>query len=309
MPNLDFTPISDALVNADIHSNELLRVFHGRGHTIAELSHINVDFYPPYLFISAYEPLCESQLAQLTTVLVDTLSTNWPEAITGMIYQHRAGQQTQTSILMGEDPGAFVIQELGVKYQVELTRHQNTGIFPDMREGRQFVMDHAKHANVLNLFSYTCGFSVAAMKGGADRVVNMDMNKGVLRVGKINHQLNDVDRNVSYLPHDILKSFGKLKKMGPYDLVVVDPPSFQKGSFVLTKDYQKIIRRVPELLAGNAHVLFCANSPELSEQAFKQLIDEHCDSRLTFLQRLAPAPNFIEVDTDRSLKALVYTNT
>ncbi|WP_199519176.1 class I SAM-dependent methyltransferase, partial [Psychrobacter sp. bablab_jr012] len=53
-----------------------------------------------------------------------------------------------------------------------------------------------------------------------------------LRTGKQNHQLNGFTRGVSYLPHDILKSFGKLKKSAPYDLIIVDPPSFQKGSFI-----------------------------------------------------------------------------
>jgi 23S rRNA (cytosine1962-C5)-methyltransferase len=111
---------------------------------------------------------------------------------------------------------------------------------------------------------------------------------------------------VSYLPHDILKSFGKLKKAAPFDLIIVDPPSFQKGSFILTKDYQKVLRRLPELLNQTTKLLLCANSPELSEDAFKALIDEHTQGAITFVERLAPTDRFIEIDSDKSLKALVY---
>ncbi|KKK60989.1 hypothetical protein LCGC14_3018840, partial [marine sediment metagenome] len=149
-------------------------------------------------------------------------------------------------------------------------------------------------------------FSVAAMHGGADSVINMDMNKGVLRTGKQNHQLNGVDRGVSFLPHDILKSFGKLKKAAPFDLIIVDPPSFQKGSFILTKDYQKVLRRLPELLNEKTKLLLCANSPELSEAAFKALIAEYTQGAIEFVERLTPTQGFTDVDSDRSLKALVY---
>ncbi|ATC94201.1 class I SAM-dependent methyltransferase [Pseudoalteromonas tunicata] len=306
MPNLDFTPLITALKAAPIANKELARVFHGRGHSFATLEHLNLDFYPPYLFLVGYEPLAEQDLEALTSQITKVIASDWPSEIDGLIYQDRSVQPVQSQVLIGTDPGSFVIQELGIQYHVELTRSQNTGIFPDMRVGREFVMRHARDAKVLNLFSYTCGFSLAAMQGGAYTVVNMDMNKGVLKVGQNNHRLNQFDKNVSYFPHDILKSFGKLKKLAPFDLLIIDPPSFQKGSFVLTKDYQKIIRRLPELMAPDSVVLLCANSPELSEPAFKALIAAHCDNQLIFIERLAAAPGFIEVDSDRSLKALVY---
>ena len=106
--------------------------------------------------------------------------------------------------------------------------------------------------------------------------------------------------------HDILKSFGKLKKAAPFDLIIVDPPSFQKGSFILTKDYQKVLRRLPELLNDTTQLLLCANSPELTENDFKALIEEHTQGAIEFVKRLEPTDRFIEIDSDKSLKALVY---
>ncbi len=301
-----YLPLQTAISNISTEQSELCRIFHGRGHVYDALSHLNLDFYPPYLFLISYEKIDTEELALVTELIWQQAKHLIPNQVKGLIYQHRSGRETQSVVVEGDDPKSFTVQELGLNYQVNLTSSQNTGIFPDMKMGRQWLMSEAKDCKVLNLFSYTCGFSLAAMHGGATQVVNMDMNKGVLRTGKINHQLNNIKNGVSYYPHDILKSFGKLKKLGPFDIVVIDPPSFQKGSFILTKDYQKILRRLTEILSHDAKVLLCANSPELSEQSFKALIDEHVNGNFKFITRLSPAPNFIEADENRSLKALVY---
>lgn len=301
-----FTPLINALESAPLADNELCRVFHGRGHSVEQLSHLNIDFYPPCLFVVSYEEIPASELQQLSQLLWEWLQTHAVDTVTSLVFQQRAGQQTENTLLYGELPNPHSVKEGDCQFLVDLMSRQNTGIFPDMRRGREFVQAHSKHAKVLNLFSYTCGFSVAAMHGGADSVINMDMNKGVLRTGKQNHQLNGFDRGVSFLPHDILKSFGKLKKAAPFDVIIVDPPSFQKGSFILTKDYQKVLRRLPELLNDNTQLLLCANSPELSEAAFKALIAEHTQGAIEFVERLAPTAGFIEIDSDRSLKALIY---
>ncbi|WP_288985731.1 class I SAM-dependent methyltransferase [uncultured Pseudoalteromonas sp.] len=303
---IDFTPLINALADTPFAENELCRVFHGRGHSVEALSHINLDFYPPSLFLVSYSEIDEVTLTTLTDTLWQWAQQHHPELITALVYQQRAGLQSHNTLVHGQLPARHSVAENGVRFLVDLMSKQNTGIFPDMRKGREFVMHNSKHAKVLNLFSYTCGFSVAAMHGGADHVMNMDMSKGVLKVGKQNHQLNNVDRGVSFLPHDILKSFGKLKKAAPFDLIIVDPPSFQKGSFILTKDYQKVLRRLPELLNDTTQLLLCANSPELSENDFKALIQEHTQGAIEFVKRLEPTDRFIEIDSDKSLKALVY---
>ncbi|MCT7000003.1 class I SAM-dependent methyltransferase, partial [Salmonella enterica] len=82
----------------------------------------------------------------------------------------------------------------------------------------------AKGLRVLNLFAYTCGFSVAAIEGGAEHVVNLDMARGVLSRGRDNHRLNGHDLSrVTFLGHDLFKSWAKVIHSGPYDLVIIDP--------------------------------------------------------------------------------------
>ena len=301
-----YTPLLQALEKADLSANELQRIFHGRGHCYVGFEHLNLDYYPPFLFLVSYQSIEEEVLAELVAQLwqrVEGIKDN----VQGLVYQQRAGRDTSSQVFHGDLPHPHYIKEQGIQYQVDLMKHQNTGIFPDMYNGRAFVSANAKGKKVLNLFSYTCGLSLAAMQGGAQSVVNMDMNNGVLKQGKINHKLNGFNQNVSFYPHDILKSFGKLKKTGPFDLVIIDPPSFQKGSFELTKDYQKILRRLTDIVIEGTQLLLCANSPDLSEAAFKELIAAHAGDDFVFNYRLENSVGFPEKDNDRNLKALIYS--
>jgi 23S rRNA (cytosine1962-C5)-methyltransferase len=189
---------------------------------------------------------------------------------------------------------------------MNISANQNSGLFLDMRCGREWVKQNSQGKNVLNLFAYTCGFSVAALAGGATQVVNVDMAKGALNRGRENHQLNGQDiRKVKFLGHDIFKSWGKIKRLGPYDLIISDPPSFQKGSFALTKDYQKILRRLPDLLADRGEVMACANSPSVTSQFVIDGMQEHAP-QLHYVQRLDNPEEFADVDTEANLKVQLF---
>jgi 23S rRNA (cytosine1962-C5)-methyltransferase len=175
-----------------------------------------------------------------------------------------------------------------------------------MKFGRSFIRDHAKGKNILNLFSYTCSFSVAAIEGGATSVVNVDMNKNVLTIGRENHRLNGLDtKKVQFMPYNILKSWSRIKKAGPYDLIIIDPPSFQKGSFAATSDYAKIIRRLHEFAATECTVLAALNAPELDTLFIKELFLENAPE-FSYIKRLGNLESFPANDEERSLKNLIF---
>ena len=175
-----------------------------------------------------------------------------------------------------------------------------------MKNGRQFVREHAKAKHVLNLFSYTCAFSVAAKYGEAKSVVNIDMSKGALKVGMANHSLNKLDpRGVSFLPYNILKSFSSIKKKGPYDLIIIDPPSFQRGSFEATKDYEKIIKKLPQIASDECILLACLNSPELESNFLIEMITQWAPS-FVYEKRLKNLQEFASLDEEKSLKNLIF---
>ncbi|MCY1400878.1 Ribosomal RNA large subunit methyltransferase I [compost metagenome] len=176
-----------------------------------------------------------------------------------------------------------------------------------MRYGRRWVQAQAQGKRVLNLFAYTCGFSVAAIAGGAQQVVNLDMAKAALSRGRDNHRLNQHELSrVSFLGHELFKSWAKVKKYGPYDLIIIDPPSFQKGSFALTKDYQRVLRRLPELLNAQGTVLACVNDPAIGPDFLIEGMAAEAPS-LVFEQRLENPPEFPDANVEGGLKALVFS--
>ena len=281
------------------------RVFHGRGGRYPGSEHLCLDWFAPVFLFTSFSALSDDDLA----LCVSALEARWQRIGNGkdfnLVYQYRSAGQTHTQLLAGGVPEPHIVQEGAAQFQVHLMRGQNHGLFLDMANGRQWVREQAKYKKVLNLFAYTCGFSVAALQGGADEVVNMDMSKGALAIGKQNHLLNGFDSGARFLGHDIFKSWGKLKKLGPYDIVIADPPSNQKGSFIATKDYVRLIRHLPELLAANADVLLCLNAPELDTAFLTQQMAENAP-QLQLIERLANPLAFADIDEEKSLKVLHY---
>ena len=296
------------LTALDATPTQTRRLFHGRGRLSAGLEQITVDWLQGVLWVALFKEPSDEDLAALIAMLRDLPTTPaWQNGNSHTLaLQQRYLPDSPTQWLHGEPVSDWVIEEDGLRFQLDLGRKQNNGLFIDMRYGRHWVQANASGKRVLNLFAYTCGFSVAALAGGAEHVVNLDMAKAALSRGRDNHRLNQHDLSrVTFLGHDLFKSWGKVKKLGPYDLIIIDPPSFQKGSFALTSDYQKILRRLPELLDAGGTVLACVNDPAIGPDF---LIDgmarEAAD--LHFVQRLDNPPEFADIDVDAGLKALVF---
>ncbi|MBB1462244.1 methyltransferase [Vibrio splendidus] len=288
--------------------NELRRIFHGRGKFWPGLDQLTCDWVDGQLLVNVFKEVDDEFLSSLKAGLVDLTNKDIWQAKQGtsIVLQHRYADGAPSEVLWGELNDSPVVVEHGLKYQLDIGRNQNFGLFLDMRNGRQWVQDNARDKNVLNLFAYTCGFSVAAIAGGARQCMNVDMSRGSLNKGRDNHRLNDHDmRSVNFLGYDIFKSWGKIKKGGPYELVIIDPPSFQKGSFALTKDYKKILRRLPDLLTEGGEVIACVNSPAVSPNFLIETMVEEAPS-VEFIERLDNPPEFVDVDLDSSLKVLRF---
>ena len=287
---------------------ETRRLFHGRGRCWPGLEQLTVDWLQGVVQVSLFKEPEAAQLAALKQLLMALAqSPQWQaSAAHTLVLQHRYTLQSDTEWLVGAAVDEWTLTEGGLRYRVDLGRKQNNGLFLDMRYGRDWVRANAEGKRVLNLFAYTCGFSVAAIEGGAQHVVNLDMSRAALSRGRDNHRLNGHDMSkVTFLGHELFKSWGKVKSTGPYDLVIIDPPSFQKGSFLLTKDYQRVVRRLPELLSENGTVLACMNDPALGSDFLIDGVTQDAPS-LRFVQRLDNPPEFPDADVECGLKALVF---
>ncbi|MBK5550025.1 MULTISPECIES: class I SAM-dependent methyltransferase [unclassified Pseudomonas] len=287
---------------------ETRRLFHGRGRCWPGLEQLTVDWLQGVVLVSLFKEPEPLQLEDLKRLLLEiTQSAEWQQSgAHTLLLQHRYLLQSTTEWLLGDALEEMTITEGGLHYRVDLGRKQNAGLFLDMRYGRDWVRANAEGKRVLNLFAYTCGFSVTAIEGGAAHVVNLDMSSSALSRGRDNHRLNGHDLSkVTFLGHDLFKSWGKVIGKGPYDLVIIDPPSFQKGSFLLTKDYQRVLRRLPELLTSEGTVLACMNDPAFGPDFLIDGVTREAPS-LRFEQRLENPPEFPDADVECGLKALVF---
>ncbi|MDD2652280.1 MAG: class I SAM-dependent methyltransferase [Sulfurimonas sp.] len=280
---------------------EFKRIFHGRGGLFEGWKHLTIDSIDTILNVALF--MQDEKEEELLAMLKEFVASS---RFTTLVIQRRYLKGAPSEVLMGEVPKNLFALENGMKFKLNLLSNQNSLYFPDMKNGRAFVRENAKDKRVLNLFSYTCAFSVAAKMGGAQSVVNIDMSKGALSVGKANHHLNAIDsKGVSFLPHNILKSFSRIRKDAPYDLIIIDPPTLQRGSFEATKDYEKIIKRLHEMSMEGSMVLACLNAPELDSNFLIRLFGELA-SEFTFVKRLENVQEFASQEEERSLKNLLF---
>ena len=280
------------------------RIFHGRGGLFPGCEHLALDAFPPAFLLTAFASISDDELAQVHDALAERWSLLAPGQPLNWVFQRRDAQRTETRLMAGAVPDPHVVTEDGARYAVHLLQGQNHGLFFDMVEGRRWVHNQAAGQKVLNLFAYSCAFSVAALKGGAKQVVNLDMSASAIALGQHNHALNGL-LGGSFLAHDVFKTWGKITRSGPYHLVIVDPPSFQKGSFVATQDYVRLMRRLPDLLRPGGRVMVCLNAPELDTTFLRERMLEAAPE-LVFEQRLANPAVFADASPERSLKVLIY---
>lgn len=278
------------------------RVFHGRGRVFPGFEFVTIDFFQPVILLTLFTEPPKNWLSDLVAVARGLFDENK----TTLLAQRRYLAGAPSEVLWGNLPERCVARRGNLQFSLHLAQQQNSGFFLDMEPGRVWLEQQAQGKRILNLFAYSCAFSVVAVAANAHVVVNVDMSSAALNMGRSNHQRNGLDKARSeFLAENILKSWGRIKKRGPYDLVIIDPPSYQKGSFVAEKDYAKVIRRLPELMPEGGWVLACLNAPELSDGFLRQLFIENCPAA-EYIERLQPHQDFPDVDPEQQLKLLVY---
>ena len=276
------------------------RIFHGRGGLFPGCEHLSLDWYAPVWVLTSFQPLAQSDIERVHSALARR-----SEPVNLVVQTRQAGAgRSDTCLVAGSVPEPHVVTEQGASYRVHVLKGQNHGLFLDMACGRQWLREQAQGQRVLNLFAYTCAFSLAALQGGAREVVNVDMAAGALAIGQQNHQLNGL-HGARFLAHDLFKSWGKVTRMGPYDTVVADPPSYQKGSFVAVKDYARVVRRLPDLLTPGGQALLCLNAPELSAQFLLDLVAAEAPE-FRFVRRLDNPSVFADMNPERALKVMLF---
>lgn len=161
----------------------------------------------------------------------------------------------------------FLVREFGAIFKVNLRDYLDTGLFLDHRETRKIVASFAKGKRVLNLFAYTCAFTVHAAVAGASFTKSVDLSKTYLAWGKENMILNSLSlENHVFVREDCLRFLDQELFSGEkYDLIVIDPPTISRSKkieqmFEIQKEYATLIKKSLELLEKEGKIFFSTNS-------------------------------------------------
>jgi len=270
-------------------TDEFKRLYHGRGEK--RFKFLTIDTIGENLFIQFYEQ------HELENRIIKDLKDFFNHK--NIIIKRR--YSNETFAVKGVVPDEAFAKENGILFKLNFY-NQNIGFFGDTKNAREFIGKIAKDKSILNLFSYTCGFSLYAKKNGAKFIANVDMSKSALKTGMKNHAINNLStKDVAFWPYNILKAFNKLKKRSPYDIIIIDPPTHQKGSFIASQDYIKIIKKLDSLSHTQTTLLACINSPKFSKEELISMIETN--SPFKFKHQI---PNPQEY-TNSTLKALWFT--
>jgi 23S rRNA (cytosine1962-C5)-methyltransferase len=279
------------------------KIFHGPSGQLPGLEYLIIDRMAHLIFVISYQGLLAEDLSEL----VGVLQLKFPGHFIQI--QERGTGPARDVYVSGEIPDSLTLSEGELRYYLHPGRGQNIGFFPDMINGRARISSYINEREirpvVLNLFSYTCSFSVTAIKAGALRVDNWDMNRNSLNIGKMNHELNGLDlrmKQAAFYSHDIFKSFGKIRRNGPYDLIIMDPPPYQGTSFTYIRDYPKLIKRMAGWLKEGGAGLFCLNAADCSWDNFKSLLEQSLPGRFTSWERVSPPEEYTGRFPERALK-------
>jgi 23S rRNA (cytosine1962-C5)-methyltransferase len=174
-------------------------------------------------------------------------------------------------------PARAQFQENGLSFMAEIAGGQKTGFFLDQRENRDLVRRHAAGRSVLDVFSYSGAFGVAALAGGATRVSHVDSSAAALELARENHRLNGQDTGrISFTVADAFEDLRARVQAGEtWDLVITDPPAFAKKRGDVDRacrGYKDINRLALKLLSPGGLLLACSCSGPIDPALFQKVL-------------------------------------
>ena len=238
---------------------------------------LTVDLYGDYVVFSWYN----SYVYQIRKVISEAFRQVFPEVLGTYEKIRFKGLDYESAHVYGQEaPDFFTVLENGVLYQVFMNDGLMTGIFLDQHEVRGSLVDGlAMGKSLLNMFSYTAAFSVAAAMGGASQTTSVDLAKRSRELSQAHFQANGISTDEHrFVVMDVFEYFKYAKRKGlTYDVIVLDPPSFarnKKQTFSVAKDYHKLISQSLEILNPGGIIIASTNAANVSRQKFTEQIDK-----------------------------------
>ena len=251
--------------------NTCVRLVHGEGDFLPGLV---VDLYGPTAVMQAHSPGMHHQRAAIAAALTELPGIGSVYYKSDTTLPFKAGLDPVNGYLLGAESEA-VATENGLRFNIDWLRGQKTGFFLDQRDNRALLERYAKGREVLNMFCYTGGFSVYAMRGGAKRVVSVDSSAKAIALTRANIELNfPDDPRHEAVAEDAFKYLADMPD-GAFDLIVLDPPAFAKHRGALKNGllgYRKLNARAFEKILPGGILFTFSCSQVVSKDAFRAAV-------------------------------------
>ena len=238
---------------------------------------VTIDRYADFVVFSWYNTF----VYQYRDIIVKAFQKVYPAVKGGYEKIRFKGLDYESAHIYGQEaPETFTILENGVKYSVFMNDGLMTGIFLDQHEVRDALINElGLGKRVLNMFSYTAAFSVAAAMGGAIETTSVDLAKRSRELSQAHFDANGLDMtNHHFVVMDVFEYFKYAKRKNlTFDLIVIDPPSFarnKKQTFSVAKDYHHLISQALEVLSDDGTIIASTNAANLTVAQFKKQLEK-----------------------------------
>ncbi|KYN24386.1 23S rRNA methyltransferase [Vibrio cidicii] len=241
---------------------------------------VTIDRYQNFFVCQLLSAGAEHQKQNIVDALVEVFPDCNVYERSDVAVRKKEGLKETTGVLHGElPPKSVVIEENGVKISVDIVGGHKTGFYLDQRDSRQQAMKYVKDKEVLNCFSYTGGFGLYALKGGAKRVINADVSQPALDTAKFNAELNEFDiskKRAVFLNADVFKLLREYRDQGTqFDVVIMDPPKFAESKAQLNgacRGYKDINMLAMQILRPGGTLLTYSCSGLMDQVLFQKII-------------------------------------
>lgn len=241
---------------------------------------VTIDRYQNFFVCQLLSAGAEHQKQNIVDALIEVFPDCNVYERSDVSVRKKEGLQETTGVLHGEmPPKSVVIEENGIKISVDIVGGHKTGFYLDQRDSRQQAMKYVKDKEVLNCFSYTGGFGLYALKGGAKRVINADVSQPALDTAKFNAELNEFDiskKRAVFLNADVFKLLREYRDQGTkFDVVIMDPPKFAESKAQLNgacRGYKDINMLAMQILNPGGTLLTYSCSGLMDQVLFQKII-------------------------------------
>lgn len=286
----------------DVRHEAAFRLFNGFTEGWPALA---VDLYAQTLVLHDYAETAAESGAVITAAQAFYQSQlPWLGAV--LLKRHRATEaEARNGVLLAGTQTARKVREGGVWYAVDLIMHRDTSLYLDTRNLRDWLRREMRGARVLNTFAYTGSLGVAAQAAGAERVVQLDLNRAFLNVAKTSNTLNGFPiRKDNFLTGDFWPLTSRLIRAGAlFDCVLLDPPFFaatRAGMVDMQNNYARLINKVRPLVADGGRLVAVNNALFVSGADYLALLESLCADGYLEIEELIPvAEDFTGYDTTR----------